>query len=408
MNKEQYLARRKTLLDELNQLITDNASEDVYNAKKDEITQLDNEYKTYSERMANAAALSDNGVSAFGSAFSGNGSMNLENAADDKTSYKDAFAKFMTNKALSVEEQAVFNKFNPSFSNSTTTAASNPVVIPKQTVQGIWTEMRARHAILEDVLPAHFEGTMEFIKGSLSDADQDWYDETEELDETDVITGSIILTGCELVKTVAMSLKMETMAVEDFEPWIVNELGGKMGAALAYAYVNGRGKPGNEDSFKPEPYGIITALNAESSVPQVVYYDGTTDPITYAKLTQLFSLILSGYVKTVYASNSTIWTTLANVLDENKRPYFITDTTAGGVGRLFGAVVKEESAVADGSILVGDVRNGYRVNTAKDITIERERLVKKRRIDYTAHMITDGAPMTTKAFALLTVNPSQG
>ena len=114
--------------------------------------------------------------------------------------------------------------------------------------------------------------------------------------------------------------------------------------------------------------GIETALNAETNTPQVVTYNpdaSPADPVDYEKITTLISKVHSSYLSgsVFYANNSTIWTVLANIVDTTGRPIFIPDTTAGGVGRMLGFVVKADAGVSANSVIFGNANKGYVFNT---------------------------------------------
>src|SRR5690606_22603997 len=179
----------------------------------------------------------------------------------------------------------------------------------------------------------------------------------------------------------------------------------KMGAALAKAIASGKGKPGAGDIFKAEPKGIKTALEGTQ---QIVDYSG--EKPSYEDLTKAMAKIHSTYKNgaVIYANGATIWEGLANIVDGNNRPIFIPDVTSGGVGRIFGLVVKEEDAVADGEVLIGNVARGYVMNVNENMTIYTEDHIKRRYTDYMGYAIVDGDVLSEKAFALLRKGLPQG
>ena len=175
-----------------------------------------------------------------------------------------------------------------------------------------------------------------------------------------------------------------------------------MGTAIAV----GKGKPGELDEFKAEPLGIETALLAESNTPQVVTYNpaaSTPDPLAYADFTAAIGKIHSSYLagSAIYASNATIWGQLANLTDTLGRPLFIPDLTSGGVGRMFGMVVKADAGVTADSVIIGNPNRGYVLNTNEPMSLATEEHVKARTVDYAAYAIVDGGLLDTKAFALI-------
>lgn len=103
----------------------------------------------------------------------------------------------------------------------------------------------------------------------------------------------------------------------------------------------------------------------------------------------------------IYAKSSVIWGVLALLKDNQGRPLFIPDVTAGGVGRIFGLPVKEEDSIPDGDILIGNVARGYAMNVNENMTIYTEDHVKARYTDYMSYAIVDGDVLTTKAFVYI-------
>ena len=191
------------------------------------------------------------------------------------------------------------------------------------------------------------------------------------------------------------------MSIDAFLPYITSKLAEKMGNALAKGIISGKGKPAQGDnSFKPQARGIKTVLEAEDNTPQVVTY---TSEITYDDLTTAMGKVKSGYSANAcfYATNSTIWNQIAHIKDTTGRPIFIPDATLGGVGRLFGKIVKEEDAMKDGEILLGAINKGYIMNINEDMTIYTEDHIGDRATDYMGYAIVDGDVLTTKAFALI-------
>jgi len=216
--------------------------------------------------------------------------------------------------------------------------------------------------------------------------------------------GELSLKGNELAKAIQVSWKLKKMAVAEFESYIIAEIGERMGSALSKAVYSGLGQPGATDTFKPEPLGISTALSAAAGTPQIVTY---TDAPTYRDLTTVMGTLHASYANgaVIYANSTTIWDSLANLTDANARPYFVPDVMGGGVGRIFGVVVKPDPAIPAGELLLGNLQKGYIANINEDITMYREEHVRQRLTDYMGYAIVDGAPMDEEAFVILRAAP---
>ncbi len=414
MTKEKYLELRNALMTEIERLIAEGKLDDS-NAKMEEVKELDNKWEQVKLANANLNALKDNGV---GLELENQGlevkggkevaDFGKEIKVDEAKVYEMAWAKTMQGKKLEDSEKAIFDKVNAEFQNAYTHDTGNtPTLIPQTVVAGIWKRAEEMYPLLGDIRKYNVKGTLVINRhDSIAEGDAAWYDEATAIADEKNLFGQLTLTGCELAKAVTVSWKLRAMAVEDFIPYIKNELGERVGVALGTAIAQGQGKPGDNDNFKPEPQGIETALAAENDTPQVVTYNptaATPDPADYEKITSLIAKLHSSYLSgaAFYANNATIWTVLANIVDTTGRPIFIPDTTAGGVGRMLGFVVKADAGVSANSVLFGNANKGYVFNTNEPMSLATEEHVKARTVDYAAYTIVDGAVLDTKAFALL-------
>lgn len=415
MTYKQYLEKRNALLAEA-QALLDEGKLDEAKAKEQEIKDLDAKYDEIAKARANMQALNANpvvkplenlGTNVAGGTSLGGVATN-HNVTDEKEVYRVAFAKAMLGQRLTTEEQAVLDKVNEEFRRTnaaTQTTSEAALLIPETIRDGIWREMGELHPILADLQMTFVPGDFTIIKeneDSLA-SDATGYDEEDEVgDDDEVSFGEINLSGCELAKAVTVSWKAKKMTIDAFLTYITTKIAEKMGNALAKWVVSGRGKPGAGDTFKAEAYGIRTRILAETDTPQALTYSDD-DPIDYTKMTAAMAKIKSGYLSgaVIYAKNDVIWNKLANIVDGIERPMFVPDPTSGGVGRLFGLVVKEEDAIPDGEILIGNVAKGYVMNANENISMYQEDHVKARKTDYMGYAIVDGDVLTTKAFVLI-------
>lgn len=408
MNKKQYEAMRKALMDEAQELIDQGEAEKAQ-AKMEEVQTLDNKWDDIAQAQANFNALnnepaaanpfgSDGGSANFG-AYAGAGTnAGADNEiikAWESDNYKYAWAKNLMNLPMNAAEKEVFSMVNEAYTHTT---GNTGVVIPKTVTAGIWEKAGKLYPYFEDISKTYINGVLAMIQEETS-SDAGWYEEDTKTEDGKEEFKEYTLSGCELSRAVTISWKLREMAIDDFIPYIQRKMAKKMGAAAGYGATHGKGStavPG-----KPEPTGVVTALLAESSTPQVVEYANGTDP-TWKDITTTRGKIESGYGEALklYANSTTIWNKIANITDKNGRAIFIPDPTTGGY-RVLGMEVKEDASMQDGEILMSNAAEGYHMNVNKEMSMTTEDHVKDRKTDYCGYAIMDGNVVTTKAHALL-------
>ena len=398
MNKKQYEAKRKQLMDEAQALINEGKALEA-EAKMKEIKDLDEEFDKLAQAQANFDALNKEPENK--NPFGLNDVAGEEEKEDPvmeawaSKEYENAWAKTMMNKALDENEKKAFSMVNEAYTHTTGNTA---VVIPKNVANGIWEEVGNLYPYFNDISKTYVNGILTMIQEDTS-TDAGWYEEEKATEDGKETFKEFTLNGCELARAVTVSWKLREMAIEAFIPYIQRKMAKKMGKAAGYGATHGKGPSAAEG--KPEPTGTVTALLAEDGKPQVVTYAKGTVP-TWKDLTNARSKVKSGYGAglMVYANSNTIWNILANILDANKRPIFMADN-ASGVNRVLGCTVKEDDSMSDGEILFSNASDGYHMNVNKEMTVMTEDHVKARKTDYCAYAIMDGNVVTTKAHALL-------
>ncbi|PBH35985.1 phage major capsid protein, partial [Clostridioides difficile] len=274
------------------------------------------------------------------------------------------------------------------------------ILIPKTVASGIWKEIGDMYPLFGDASPTFVTGDLTIIAEEDGGDDAAWYDEETEVKEDGYKLKEITLRGCELAKDITVSWKLKKMSIDEFVPYITTLLAEKMGAALAKAIVDGKGKPGESDSFKPQPLGIKTALTKEVSKAQIIEY---TDKIAYTDITKMMAVLKKwSNGACIYANSTTIWTQLAEILDTTGKPIFIPDAVnSDGVGRMFGRVVKMDDSMVDGEVLAGNIAKGYAININENVTLYTDEHVKSRKTDYLTYSLIDGNVISNKAFSMI-------
>lgn len=401
MTYKQYHERREALLNEAQTLINEGKLEEA-KAKQAEVTALDNEYQNIVTERANLNALAGAPVAEpienKSVNVSGARTVDIvsEPAENEAEVYLHAWAADMQGRSMTAQEKSVFDKVNAEFNNAYTHDTTNTaVLIPETVAAGIWKRAEEMYPLYADARKYNVRGKLVIKKHTgIVAGDAAWYDEeTPTADEQNAF-GELTLDGRELSKAVTVTWKLRAMAMEEFIPFIINELGERMGVALGNAAAKGRG------AASLEPEGVETALLAEDSTPQIVTYTGE---LGYATITEAVAKIHSSYLAgaAIYANNATVWGKLANIMDGNKRPLFVPDVNGGGVGRIFGMVVKPDAGVSDGAILVGNAFQGLTFNVNEPLSITTEEHAKARTTDYVAYAVVDGGVVDTKAFAMI-------
>ncbi|OOM75495.1 phage major capsid protein [Clostridium sp. BL-8] len=405
--EQQYL----NLLNEAKDLLNNKKDLEGYKAKMQEIEKFENDTEELNKAQANLnAKFKDNGAGTDISklsndvkavkvieSISNSDEENSEEAKEPKE-YVNAWAKNMLGLNMNNSESNAFKMVNDAFTHTT---GNTGIVIPETVMSGIWKEVGEQYPLWNDVFKTTIKGKVTLLK-STGSSDAKWYDEETEIEDGKEEFGSASLDGCELSRDITVSWKLREMAIEEFIPFIQAQLVERIGAALGYAVSQGKGKPGESDTFKAEPKGIIPTLTGEEDTPQVVKFTDA-EPLEYTHFTSAMSKIKGTYKnKTcIYANGTTIWNEIANVKDTTGRPYFVANPIEGGVGTIFGKVVKEDDGIPDNNILLGDAWNGYHANINKQVSLDSEDHKKERTTDYIAYGIVDGGVRTTKAFSLI-------
>lgn len=322
---------------------------------------------------------------------------------NEPAEYRDAWAACMLGMDMTAAQRSTFDTVNAEYRAFTHTTENTAVLIPETVVAGIWKRAEEAYPLWNDVRKFNVRGTLVMKRfDGIKAGDAAWYEEPDIVEDEKNAFSEISLTGCELAKSVTVSWKLRAMAISEFIPFIEREIGERMGVALGTATYKGKGKPGNEQSFKPEPRGIKTYLEGEEGTPQIVKY--TSGALTDTNLRTAISKLHSSNIPgtAIYVNNNTAWTVLAEIKDANKRPIFIPDQVSqGAVGRIFGMQIKIDASIGDGEILFGNANRGYWANINRGMTMHTEEHVKARTTDYMGYAIVDGDVYDSKAFALL-------
>lgn len=397
MDKQNYETKREEILNLAQTLLEEGKTQDA-TAKMAEAEELDKAYDAQIKARANLDALK---AQKLDTVFFAKAPAAKFNEPEQKVDYEVAFAKSLLGRDLSAAEADVYARFNPE--NAVTTKGAHGSVIPETLMSEIITEMGKVHPVLNEVRIMHVKGNLTLPTGTLT-AGADWYEDGTATTDGSVSTAEINLYGYDLKANIDLSYNLKEMSIPAFLNFIKTELVNAMADKLANGIINGLGIPSGSDMHKAQPTGVITALNAETSTPRVLTYSASsTSAQKEAVIRQMLGKLKTGYKAgaAFYAKSDFVWNVLAGIQDSDGRSYFVPDCTAGGVGRIFGVPVKEEDAIPDDILLLGNFDRGYIVNFNKDVTLLTQDDHKNVKTSYTAYGIVDGKPRLNEAFVLL-------
>ena len=406
---EKIKAQRDALMKEVNDLI-ENGDIDGANAKMDEVKELDDKITAAVTAKKNMDALSaaapavdivDRSAPVAGAVPEGtinlDGNAKNGNIEDKEAKYEAAWAKWAMGTATP-EDNAVIKAYNAALTTET-----SGVVIPSTLARGILDDVEKAFPYYADTAKTFVTGAVTYLKDKGS-SDAAWYDEATPTADGTQTFGTITLYGCELARSITVSWKLKAMSISEFIPYIRAKLSSKMGQALGYGVFNGRGIS-SENTWKPEPVGVITELLKPENSSQVIELTNPTAEQLIAGIAKANAAIEPYYENgsAYYVNSKTLWNRIASVCDSTGRPIFTvnSDVQSSIVGYIFGKPVKRDSGVPDDRIVLSNARDGYCVNVNQQITIGQQDDNKARTTDYNAYGIFDGCPVSAKAHALL-------
>jgi len=388
MKLEEYKEMRNALVTEAEGLINEGKFEES-TAKQAEIVALDNKFDTAQKELANLNALKEQeNVFLENKSIAKEDLTIMENKLATGTTLsqdkqmENAFAKAVMGKELSVTEM-----------QNITYAEDNQVVIPTTTMNEIIGLVSEQYPFFGDVRKLEIKGNVILPKHkAIKSGDAKAYGEKETtvVEENDFV--KITLAGVEVAKLIEVSFKIENMSVEAFMVYLKQELADRIGKLVGEMVFTGVRANGEFE-------GAIKVLD---DAKQSVKYASGTD-ITLKNITDAMSKIKSAHSNgaAIYVSNETLWTQLVNIVDGVGRPLFVSDVTSGGVGRMFGRVVKVDGGVPEGAVVIANAAKGYAVNTNKGLSVETDKDLKNRTTQFLGHAIMDGAVTDETAMVVI-------
>ncbi len=307
--------------------------------------------------------------------------------------YKTAWLNYTRGAPLTDEQTSILQSVGRT--NATT---GDGLFVPTTISDEIISLMIEQHPIIGDVKNLRVKGnfTINIHTGIVSgDADV--------IPVGTCLTGeqntfvSVTLGGFQYGKLVEIPYAMRAMSIDAYESYLRSEIAARLGHAVARDIVYGNGT----DRIT----GIVPKLLAESGTPQVVPY--TEGSLSYDDIVAAMAASSKpAGTRNIYVNEETFWRELMTIKDTIGRPIFINDPATGRINSTFGVAVKIESAMQENDILAGKPDVGYVLNWNQEITVGAQDNLRCLRTDVVGWALVDGAPTTTKAWALLRPTPT--
>lgn len=349
-----------------------NSEVDKLELRKKEIAAHVAEEKELELRAINAQA-GDEGIKIIAEKRGDENKMNKEqNLGYESVEYRNAFLKNLMGQDLTeVEERAFVH-----------TTANTSAVLPKELQNKIYSNMEEAHPILADVQVLRSGTAISIAKHTAIVAgDAKVVAEGVANDDEQNTFVNVTLVGKKFSKHIDISYELGAMSVPAFESYLIQEIGARLGAAMASEIVR---------QVKAD---LAVANKVEAATPGTLVLKDI--------LKGLASLKGAGKVY-VYANNATFYGSLAQLDGDAGRVSFIPNYQENISGQLLGKGIKEEDAVDEGEILILDPTQ-FLWNEVQGITFEQDRDIKKGVRTIAGHAIAGGSMTNDKAGALITV-----
>ena len=304
--------------------------------------------------------------------------------------YRSAFFKTMLGQDLSSIEQRAFNTAQEVEQRAEGFASSNnsQAVLPETTLNEIITKARKQGGLIGHVRNFNIPTKIKIPIGTPT-SKANWHTEGALVEAEHPDTVSIQFDGNEILKVFSISVKAQTMSIQAFESYLVQELTQTVVETIDHALVNGTGVEQGQ--------GILTGITWD---------DTNSVDLTgkYTDFTKALGLLKRGYsAGAKFAmSNATLYNQVYGVMDANERPIFNHDAQREDVGHIFGKEVVIDDNIEDGTILLGNFQYaGF--NLPQGIALEKstESSFRSGLIDFRCMAVADCKPLVDEAFVKL-------
>ena len=286
----------------------------------------------------------------------------------DSKEYRNAWLADLQGKPITAEER--------------TALANGNYVIPTETVNKIYGKLEM-YPLLNAVQQMHIPGAVEIpVEGTVNAANIVAMG-TAATDSADALA-HVALSYYKLIKTVEITADVAAMAVPAFEDWFTDRLANKIFRLATTMCATGSGSS--------QPTGL-TSITASSTTGGTYTKTG----ITYADLMTIIAALPAEYLPNAsfVTSRQIFFGQILGMVDTVGQPVVVRDPQAPGKYNVLGfPVILEDTLNTTGSIVFGDLREGYVWNWAKDVDVARNDSVGFRAgsVVFRGMALADGKP----------------
>ncbi len=291
--------------------------------------------------------------------------------------YRSAFFKTLQRKELNEAEKRAM------------TSASNSAgaAIPTQTANILVQKMFDVAPLLSEITLLRIAGNVTVATGLERDSAYQHAENANITASSDVLA-SITLAGYEFFKLVSISKTVETMSIDAFEDWLTDAIFEDIALKIENVIIYGNG------SSAPGGLASITFTAGTNLI-------STTASISYKDICDLMTYPEKGLRKGAkFLCNSTfVYTHLAGIKDDQKRPIFVESMTDGVPSRLMGKELLISDEVNDDELYYGQFKKIFG-NLSSDIAVDvsKESGFRNGTIDYRGSAIFDCKVAAPRAF----------
>ena len=208
--------------------------------------------------------------------------------------------------------------------------SANTNAVPTLVADKFFEKMKKLAPMLSEITLLRVAGNLKFVaEGTRNTASK--HTENSAVSPAEDATVSVTLGAFEFMKIIQISRTARMMSIDAFEGWLVEMLAGDIARAIDNYILN------------DETNGVA-AITYTTNTNQIV-----AQTYTYKSVCDLIALLPAAYDAEAkfLVNKKTLYTKIAAIEDNSKRPIFVNDATAGVAGRLMGYPVVVDDYVTN-------------------------------------------------------------